>query len=213
MVDDGQHPARPRHAEGLGEDGRRLQGRQADARQAPDARGVRRRLGLQLRRGPARRQGTRRPPPEDRRRARLGHELGRGRGRRRVPERLLLLPAAALQPLHPAGVPRGVSQPGALQARGGRSGPARRGPLPGSTPVRARLPLQEDLLQLRAKGQPAVHHVLPPRRAGRGPRLRAPVSRPCRVVRHAGRRRRPRRQVGAEVEGSTAPPPRVWDRA
>ena len=131
-MDDGEHAARPRHAARLGNDGRRLRReRQAQSRQDPDRRGGRRRLGLQLRRSAARRQRPQRLSPHDRRQQELGHELGRGRGRRRVSQRLLLLPAAAVQPLHRAGVRRILSERRAVQARRGRAGAARRGQVQG----------------------------------------------------------------------------------
>ena len=121
VVDDGEHPARSRHAARLGDDGRRLrrEGKLQLGQLATDG-GVRRRLGLQLRRGAARRAAAASvAPAEDRRQQDLGHELGRGRGRRRVPERLLLLPAAAVQPLH-------ASRPAWRRVRTARSSSARR---------------------------------------------------------------------------------------
>ncbi len=212
VVDDGEHAARTRHAARLGKDGRRLRRRrQAATRQGAERGRVRRRLGLQLRRSPARRARTQRAPEEDLRQPRLGHELGRGRRRRRVPQRLLLLPAAPVQPLHAPVLPGSVPERCALQARGRRPGAARRGSLPGRAAVPTGLPVQEDLLQRGAQRQPALHRLLPAPRAGRGARLRAPVSRTRRVHRLPRRRQLHGLQAGREVEGGAAAAPRVRD--
>ncbi len=122
--------------------------RSRSAGQLPDEARFRRGVGLQLRGGLLRRQGQHRPPAAERQSG-LGPELGRGPGRRRVPEQLLLLPAAHLQPLHEPGLPRGLPAQRDLQARGGRHRPDQPGTLQGLPLLHGGLPVQEDLLQPR----------------------------------------------------------------
>ena len=113
-----QHPAWAGHAAGLGGDGGRVQGGSGAAGPSSDAPGFRRSLGVQPRGGLLRGQGGQGAPEGGGRGAGLGSELGRGPGSRRVPELVLLLPAADLQPLHAPGVSRRRAR--ARRSRSGR---------------------------------------------------------------------------------------------
>ena len=107
----------PGYTRGLGRAGRRLERRRAATGRPAAGRELRRRDSAEPRCRVLR--GHRRSVEAGKANG-LWRELGRGHQFRRLPEQLPLLPAAAVQSLHQAGVPRGLPGAGDLQARAGR---------------------------------------------------------------------------------------------
>ncbi len=204
--------ARTRLSEGLAGKGRevRLEGRRAAVRRAASGRALRRRAAAEPRsrlfRGD--RRATRAAGADG-----LWRELGRGHQFRRLPEQLPLLPAAAVQPLHEARVPRGLPGTRDLQARGRRHRAGRPGQVPGHAPVQPGVPVRQGVLQLYKEQVGEVHLLLPARGAGRGAGLRAAVSRPVALRRLPRGPGRADPQAGLRVEGRAAAAPGVRHRA
>jgi hypothetical protein len=110
--------------------------------------------------------------------AEVGAELRRGPRRGQYPAgQPLLLPAAALQPLHAPGVPRCLPARGDPQAQAGRHRARRPGSLPRLPLLRRGLSVQEGVLRPRAPGIGEVHLLPAAHRGRRGTGLRAPVPR------------------------------------